>query len=81
MRLVRLYVNFDGIMDFSQVEQLVHTNAPDSVLTSVCKDIENDKILDRRTGLKGLIDVLIARGYKCDLVDNIPSFGFTENKG
>ena len=30
------------------------------------------------TGIKGIIKVLRARGYECNVVDSIPSFGFVE---
>lgn len=78
MRLVELYVDYQGTFDMERTKALVHTNASDNVLQSICIDIKEDKILNRANGIKGIIKVLRARGYECDVVSDIPSFGFSE---
>ena len=80
MRLVELYVEYQGTFDTERTKALVHTNAPDNVLLSICMDIQGDKILNRTNGIKGIIKVLRARGYACDVVNEIPSFGFAEEQ-
>lgn len=80
MRLVELYVSYQGTFDVERTKVFVYTNASDNVIQSICKDIKEDGILDRGNGVKGIIKVLRARGYECNVVESIPSFGFTEGK-
>ena len=79
-RIVELYVGYDGTLDSSEVSTLVYTNAPDDIVKNVCEDIKNDGILNRSNGINGIIGVLVARGYECVILDNIPRYGFHENK-
>lgn len=78
VRIVELYVMYEGIHDTEEVRKLVYTDAPDEVIISVCSDIKKDKILNRSNGISGIMGVLKARGYKCHVIDNIPQFGFKE---
>ena len=78
-RTVKLYVLYNGVLDTSSVEVFVNTNAPDEIIKSVCNDIKNDKILKRCDALDGIVNVLKARGYECDIANFIPAFGFRED--
>lgn len=78
MRLVELYVNYSGTLDEKCVGKLVSTNASDDVIKSVCDDVKSDGIHKRSTAIDAIVKILCARGFECEVMDNIPRFGFTE---
>lgn len=58
------------------IHSLIYTDAPDDVISNICSDIERDNIVERNERLKSVRTILRVRGYVCDVVDNIPRFGF-----
>ena len=77
-RIVELYVTYEGILDTERVHSLVYTNAPDEVIAKICEDIKNDGLLTRGNAINGMVNILQCRGFRCDVVTDLPSFGFTE---
>lgn len=78
MGLVELYVNYSGVLDRECVRKLVHTNAPKDIIQSVCNDVATDGIHKRGAAIEGIINILVARGYECLPVEDVPRFGFSE---
>lgn len=79
LRIVELYVIYEGILDNGCIRKLVYTNAPDEIIQNVCADIKNDKQISRADLIGAIMGVLQIRGYECRAVDHIPSFGIKED--
>lgn len=71
MHLVEIFTHVSGC----PIEKLIYTNASDYVIKNVCEQIEEDGLLNDTNKLKGVLEVLNARGYKYKLVDNMSQFG------
>lgn len=71
MHLVKIFTHVSGC----SIEKLIYTNASDYVIKNICEQIEEDGLLNDANKIKGVLEVLKARGYKYKVVDDISQFG------
>ena len=77
-RLVKLYVITKEPRSV-EFNKNVFTNAPDDIIAKICEDIKNDDIIHSAAAkMDAVIGVLHARGYTCNVLSEIPTFGFKE---
>lgn len=73
MHLVKLFIA-------NTIETLIYTNASDYIIKTICKEIKEDGLLKDKDKINGVLEVLKARGYKYQTINDIPQFGFSKNE-